>query len=202
MKHLPPLLASALTVVLGGCTSAPLRVEKDAEQVSAILGVPQSELVFLTEGDVALAEEFEDFFKPTDSAVIGMTEDEFYWFHLDRTLEHDVKRIAAADITILANDLGCLQVKTEDELYLVRLRGWNRYRGDGKRTLQFVSHLLEANSDLFFADAEIVYKKVFNGFRDNNREVQHDSLADPDYETPDRFAHKYPQDSNGNPIRY
>ncbi len=159
MKRLLPFLAAALAIGFGGCKSTPLTVEHDAEKISTILGVPESELVFVSDGDVAVAEEFTDFFKPSDAAVIALTEDALYWLHLDSTLADQVTRIPAADIVTLSRDLGCFQVKTNDELYLVRLRGWNRHRGDGPRSLEFMAHLLKANGSLFVADAEYVYQK-------------------------------------------
>lgn len=124
-----------------------------------MLGVPASDLVFVSDGDVALAEEFNNFFQSSDAAVIALSEDTLYWLHLDSTLKDEVKQIPATDIVTLSRDLGSFQVKTEDELYLVRLRGWNRHRGDGVRMLEFMSHLLKANSGLFVADAELVYQK-------------------------------------------
>lgn len=188
---------TALAFFLGGCSTAPLTIKKDASQVAARLGVPESELVFVSEGDVALAEEFSGFFNSSDAAVIALTEETLYWLHEDNALDEGVQRIPVAQVQSLSRDLDSFQVKTATEIHLVRLRGWDWSHSNARSMAGFSERLLEANRSVSITDAELIYQKPTNSrsldpFNADAKSSPEAVITDINYESPNRFSSKYP----------
>lgn len=193
-----------LSIWAGCSTTRPPTLENDRERIAVLLGVAPADLHYVARGEIAATETFQDYFTPADTAILGLTHDSLLWTRIGES-NSKVERINLADIDLVANDLDAIQVTIDEQTYLVRVRSWQRHQLDRPLSAELTAHLVLHGA--LRADPERYYQKPISGgnrrgtLAADRKSSPSEVLADMNYEPPDPFAHKYPQDAMGRPIR-
>ena len=193
----PVLLAMAMG--LSGCsTTSPLTLEHDRDDVATILAVSPDKLLYVAHGEIASTESFEGYFTPNDTVILGLTSEELIWTPLHESSTQKsppTERIRLSEVTMVSNDLDAVQVTIDEQVWLVRIRGWQRHQLDRARSAEFVGHLVLKGA--LMAEPDKIYQRPTSrrsgddSLIADRKSSPSEVLADMNYEPPDKFAHKY-----------
>lgn len=143
MKNTGFLAWAAASLLLTGCLSEPLSVDHRGDEVAAKLGVGIQELLFVSHGDVARADELDAGYSKKSKGIFAMTETDIYWGRgdIDSIDLDDMAKIPIAQISGVALDYDLVQLRVNGELMVFRPHAWNRYEGDIDRSIEVLSLL-------------------------------------------------------------
>ena len=197
--HRAALGILGLGIGLSGCsTTAPPTLKQDRDAMATTLAISPDDLLYVARGEIASTETFEDYFTPNDTVILGLTSEELIWTHLRDPANPSgspTQRISLSKVTMVSNDLDAVQVTVEDQVWLVRVRGWKRYELDRPRSAEFVGHLISKGA--LMAEPDKIYQRPIarrsgnDSLAADRKSSPSEVLADMNYEPPDQFAHKY-----------
>jgi hypothetical protein len=147
-----PLLVvlSVLSLFSTGC-EGPISIDTHGEMVAAKIGVHVDQLKFVSEGDVARAEDLEEGYTKKTKGVLAMTESHIYWAQggIETIALEDMEIVPIAQIDEAALDYDLVQFRVSGELMVFRPHAWNRFEGDTERSIELLS-LLSKNDVAMF----------------------------------------------------
>lgn len=177
------ILASLLASLLQtGCYLAPLSLENGGEAIAASIGEPTENLMFVSNADLSLTESFPGEFSILDRGVLAVSKDAIYWQPGQDAYDpkQTITVVRLESVHEFAPDGDLIQLRIENDLYVVQFVGWNSTVASQPRAEAFRELLLAKQVPQFAADLSYKPSKIRTRRSSRDRSLEADYLSNPE----------------------